>query len=277
MHIPGHNPYLEEIFVDPFFGSGYQSLIQDQPLQDQQATANALQQMMAAFNEYYGNNPYQTYGYEGLGGTVMGALGNVFGEHEGWDLGVHLDAIHDLWASDYDSGHVTFEGGVPAVVLDHEAIDIGEFEHAGSDTDPAFYGAGLSGVNVFDPESIAETLSQMHFGGDYDPNDPLQSIRTGEVKALTPEMIEKTTGAYYSPYEEAERADLVEKKGKALSGASTGGFAGSAGRQSGLSGAERLYQGGYGDLLAEIEKMKGQSTEDVLDTIYGWQELMSSQ
>ena len=132
----------------------------------------------------------------------------------------------------------------------------------------------LLSTDIFDPSSIASTLSIM---SGLDVDDPLSAIRGGEVRALTPEMLEKTTGQYYSPYEEAEREGLVEKKTKAVGGASTGGFAGSAGRESGLSGAERLNQGGYGDLLAEIEKMKGQSTENVLDTIYGWQELMSSQ
>ena len=278
MHIPGHNPYLEEIFVDPSFGSGYQALIANEQLDQQQAVHNSLQQMMAAFNEYYGNNPYQTYGYEGLGDTVMGALGGVFGSHQGWDLDEHLDAIHALWASDYDSGFVDWEGGIPAVVLEHEAIDIGPFEQAGAGDDPSFYGMGLSGVNIFDPESIAATLSAM---GGLDPNvsatEPGGAIRPAEVQALTPEMIEKTKSAYYSPYEETEREELVEKLGEATSKAGTGGFAGSGIRQSGLSGAERLYRGGYEDILSQIEKLKAHSTEDVLDTIYGWQELLATQ
>ena len=62
-----------------------------------------------------------------------------------------------------------------------------------------------------------------------------------------------------------------------LAGCAAGGFAGSGGRQAGLSGAERLYRGGYEDLLADIMKMRGSATGDVLDTIYGWQELMSDQ
>ena len=84
----------------------------------------------------------------------------------------------------------------------------------------------------------------------------------------------KTTSEYYSPYEESERESLVEKLGTAMSKAQTGGFAGSGARQSGLSGAERLYRAGYGDILSDIMKMRGQATGDVLDTIYGYQELL---
>ena len=145
-------------------------------------------------------------------------------------------------------------------------IEIGDWDYGDIES-------ALGFTNIFDPESLAATLSQL---GGIDPNtgDP---IRAGEVKALTPEMIDKTTSAYYSPYEEAERETLVEKLGKARGQAQTGGFAGSGGRQAGLSGAERLYRGGYEDLLANIMKMRGSATGDVLDTIYGWQELISDQ
>jgi len=90
-------------------------------------------------------------------------------------------------------------------------------------------------------------------------------------------MLKKTESAYYDPYESTQRQSLVEKLGKARGGVSTGGFAGSGARQSGLSGAERLYRGGYEDILGDIMKMRGSATEDVMDTIYGWQELMTTQ
>jgi hypothetical protein len=130
--------------------------------------------------------------------------------------------------------------------------------------------SGLPFINVFDPESLAAGLSSV-LG--LTPGSA-GAIRAAEVKALTPEMIEKTTSEYYSPYEESERESLVEKLGTAMSKAQTGGFAGSGARQSGLSGAERLYRGGYGDILSDIMKMRGQATGDVLDTIYGYQELL---
>jgi len=122
-------------------------------------------------------------------------------------------------------------------------------------------------VNIFDPDSLASTLSQI---GEKD-------IKAGEVKALTPEMIEKTTSEYYSPYEETQRDTLVDKLSSKMGQVKTGGFAGSGGRQAGLSGAERLYRGGYEDILGDIMKMRGSATTDVMDTIYGWQELMSSE
>jgi len=201
-----------------------------------------------------GHNPFQTiidhyYSSEGLHGFPEGEL-PTFLEYQ--YEGISPDIMQALMGV-FDFGEL---GGLSQPGL------------AGLDLDNAdFYGidTALGLTDIFDPESLAETLSQVGAA----------DITAPEVKALTPEMLEKTQSQYYSPYEEAERASLIERKGKALSGASTGGFAGSAGRQSGLSGAERLYQGGYGDLLADIEKMKAQSTEDVLNTIYGWQELMS--
>jgi len=126
-----------------------------------------------------------------------------------------------------------------------------------------FHEQGLLPVtDVFDPESIAASLS---FIADED-------IKSSEIQALTPEMIEKTESKYYDPYEKAEREGLVEKLGKSIGGAETGGFAGSGARQSGLSAAERMYSSGYGDLLADIMKMRGSATEDVMDRIYSWAE-----
>jgi hypothetical protein len=142
------------------------------------------------------------------------------------------------------------------------------------DWDYGDVGGALGFTDIFDPESLAATLSQLAgFTGEGGDGEP---IRAGEVKALTPEMIEKTTSEYYTPYEESERASLVDKLGQAQGKVTTGGFAGSGGRQAGLSGAERLYRGGYENLLGDIMKMRGQASGDVMDTIYGWQELMSS-
>lgn len=201
-----------------------------------------------------GHNPYQTTTQQYI--TAMAGPMPSFLEYE--YQGISPDIMQALMGA-FDFGDlIEFNPLSSAYARNIQDYFIGGPEGYGIDT-------ALGLTDIFDPESLAVTLSQV---GDAD-------ITAAEVKALTPEMIDKTTSAYYLPYEEAERASLVERKGKALSGASTGGFAGSAGRQAGLSGAERLYQGGYGDLLADIEKMKAQSTEDVLDTIYGWQELMS--
>ena len=188
-------------------------------------------------------NPFNIYSYEGLNPDIMSALQNVFNY------------------SDVNDFAPTFS------IFGDEAPEISGF--GGGD-----YIFGQDGVlpvtDIFDPASLANTLSQIA-GIDPDTGDP---IRPGEVKALTPEMIEKTTSEYYTPYEEAQRAELVEDLASARTGVSTGGFAGSAARQAGLSGAERLYRGGYEDILAGILKARGAASTDVLDTIYGWQELM---
>ena len=267
MHVPGHNPYISPS-QDPFsfeYGGG-------------SSTGGSF------------NLP--GYQYSGINPTIMSALSNVMGggyEGSSFDIseipGINLSDFHTYTGMDVDDVHMYWgpEGSMELWMSPAESAMEGDHtgfsSHFGQEMEGAqtFFTPGdsydpsqgiLPFIDVFDPESLALGLSA---ATGYD-----KSISPAELKALTPEMIEKTTGAYYSPYEESEREELVERKGKALGGASTGGFAGSAGRQSGLSGAERLYQGGYGDLLADIEKMKGQSTSDVMDTIYGWQELMSN-
>jgi len=223
-----------------------------------------------------------TYGYQGMSPEIMQALGNVFTPGEGgfspemfgedFIMSQIQEQLGDLTEDDL-AGMITSmpEGELgtgwggsydPTIVPG----SIGDWDYGDMQS-------ALGFTNIFDPESLAATLTQL---GGIDP-DTGEPIRPGEVKALTPEMIEKTTSAYYDPYESAGRESLIEKLGKARGGVSTGGFAGSGARQAGLSGAERLYQGGYGDLLGDIMKMRGGATEDVLGTIYGWQELLSDQ
>ena len=314
MHTPGHNPYLIDSYGDFGWnvdiddltntsGVDYNALFYNLGISDPE--------MQQLFYDQYPELFVQTladaglspglFSYQGMSPEIMGAIGNVFSEHvPEYDV---LSAVSDMYSGEGGApGWSDFEeifyqnlaeGGFEGEMIDTDGdgvVDTWDTGGVNQYSSPWQYGfgtgdvwgqfgsqagEGIMGVNVFDPESIAATLSAM--GGLDDSSPELGAIRAAEVRALTPEMIAKTTSAHYSPYEEAERADLVEKKGKALSGASTGGFAGSGIRQSGLSGAERLYQGGYGDLLSEIEKMKAQSTEDVLDAIYGWQELLASQ
>ena len=264
MHVPGHNPYisqLEDLFNFQWEGG-------------EGSTGS-------------GEFDLQGYGYSGINDTIMSALSNVFGGgYSGTEFdisqlpGIDLSDFHTFGGSDVDDVHMYWgpEGSMELWMSPDDGA--GFTSHFGQvmEGDETSFGPGGGGydpsmgilpfIDVFDPESLALGLSGLAGVDD--------SIRAGEIKALTPEMLEKTESQYYSPYEEAEREGLVEQKTKAVSGASTGGFAGSAGRESGLSGAERLYQGGYGDLLGEIEKMKGQSTESVMDTIYGWQEIMSN-
>ena len=249
MHVPGHNPYITE--------------------------SNPL-----SFQTEFLDFSLPGYQYQGMNPEIMSSLQNIFTpqtdlamsmfpflQSEGYGDEVFLGMPFNYDVTQFDilfgpeSPEFTLSGTQPSGTWEG-TIPIEE----GMDISPMQF------VDVFDPESLAATLSSM---AGVDPSDDLAAIRPGEVRALTPEMIEKTESQYYSPYEESERADLVEQKVKSVGGASTGGFAGSAGRQSGLSGAERLYRGGYEDLIAQIETMKGESTDAVLDTIYGWQELMS--
>ena len=199
-----------------------------------------------------------------MGTDIMSALSNVF--NPGGGDAYNLQNI--LFGSD-----IPMDLFSPTITFGDEGANVEgswNFGGLGGSFNESLEGPeGFLGLtNIFDPESLAATLSSL--GG------MEEAIRPGEVKALTPEMIEKTTSAYYDPYETAQRGTLVDKLSKQMGKVGTGGFAGSGGRQAGLSGAEKLYQGGYQDILGDIMKMRGGATENVLDTIYGWSELMSA-
>ena len=233
MHVPGHNPFVEELIQDLMLHS-YSSagIIDDIP----------------------------TYEYSGISPEIMQALGNVFSLQE-FSSGQQFQIPGTGFNAPILSEGFGYYGLAPYIDQDNPQFG----EEAG--TPKLFMESALPFTNIFDAASIAETLSGFLGEG--------EDIRAAEVKALTPEMIAKTTSEYYSPYEESERQSLVEKLGAAMSKAQTGGFAGSGARQSGLSGAERLYRGGYGDILSDIMKMRAKATGDVLDTIYGYQELLN--
>ena len=288
MHEPGHNPYITynpNVF-DWTSPSGNITLTQDLPTVSYSGIGDEI---LSALGNVFDLTGVESYAFPWLdwGGPEEGTL-NPLGMQYSTDGGLYYD-WGEMLAAEYAGqdqvaigGYIYFPETDTWTTSQLEPIPIPtEYADYHFQDVPIGGGSALPFTDVFDPASIAATLSSIA-GLDSSLNpgdsdyDTLGPIRAAEVKAITPEMIEKTTSAYYSPYEESERVDLIEKKGKALGGASTGGFAGRAGSQSGLSGAERLYQSGYGDLLGEIEKMKGQSTEAIMDTIYGWQELMSN-
>ena len=240
------------------------------------------------YQSHHGYVPYSftmdRYGYEGMPPDILNALLNTFGGHAGMRFDVHKggqmlggetgytsqdlgDDAYEVVADDVELVWDQDSGDFKIAHQEDADWDYGQiWEASGYGFDPEK--GALQFMDIFDPESLASGLSSLA-GVD-------ESIRAGEVRALTPEMIEKTTSKYYDPYEEAGREELIEKKGRALGRAKTGGFAGSAGRQSGLSGVERLYGTGYQDLIEDILKMRGAASGDVMDRIYGWQELVSA-
>ena len=271
MHVPGHNPYLTQ------GGETYDALVQ----------------YLTGFNTGYEGEEIEAltdsisipislggYQYQGMSPEIMQALGNVFMPSGTENFNVEEFAqgnISEQIQNYLSSQGLLYSGEAPSLDSD-QYWAMGDEGWANqlfatpSSIEMNPIDSVLGFTNVFDPESLANTLSQLA-GIDPNTGDP---IRPGEVKALTPEMIEKTTSEYYTPYEEAQRAELVEDLASARTGVSTGGFAGSAARQAGLSGAERLYRGGYEDILASILKARCSASTDVLDTIYGWQELMDT-
>jgi hypothetical protein len=286
MHVPGHNPFITQseqgqFNIDAILN--YLSGIQGEPDQGGAGFSQSgpTYQIIPEYAQQTVGFDVSlpTFQYQGISPEIMQALQNVFIPGSEGFPGTFFT---DLATSQIESqlpglvleGQITPESqeyldaiqnpmsGAPTVGLQDVEIDPTLVSIAS--IMPQNIESGLGFTNIFDPESIAATLAEIS-GND---------IQAAEVKALTPEMIEKTTSEYYSPYEESERESLVEKLGTAMSKAQTGGFAGSGARQSGLSGAERLYRGGYGDILSDIMKMRGQATGDVLDTIYGYQELL---
>lgn len=244
-----NNPFFDE-YAGASFGTDWDEFVSSQPPSYQSETFNELVLMNNAINEYLLNNPIGSYDYSSMDNTVLGALQNVFGE---FSMPYDVQAMQDLYASDYTNPALTIAGGVEAM-LDQNVLNIGD---------------GLEMVNILDPASIALSLSELA-----EVDDP---IRAGEVRALTADMLKKTGSEYYKPYEDIERQGLVGEKVQDIAQTQTGGFAGSGARESGLSSAERMYESGYGDILKDIMKMRGQATDDVMDIIYGWQELMGDQ
>ena len=251
MHVPEHNPYITQ--DDPFYFSGTTD----------------------EFGPYSFELP--AYQYQGMSPDIMSALANIFIPQSGDSLDIR-NMLEDYG---FDVAGLTF--GDDETTFDWSNIDLSSTSgwpgidiESGSSVLEGNIDNILSFTDIFDPESLAATLSSI--GGLTGlPGEDLGPIRPGEVRALTPEMIEKTTAAYYDPVEDVGRQKLIGEKTKAMGKAKTGGFAGSGARAAGLSGAEQVYRGGYGKLLEEIMGMQAGATEDVMDTIYGWQELLSNQ
>ena len=236
------------------------------------------------------------FGYQGISPEISSALANIF---QPTQISAPQQSFNELNFNELSSGGAPWWDYLPSEIIegvgagvewgpthDEEVANIMNQLGSFIEVDPSFAQefqsalptqGELYNVNVFDPESIASTLSQIGGFTSDDPNDTLAKIRAGEVKALTPEMIEKTTAAYYDPVEDVGRQKLIGEKTKAMGKAATGGFAGSGARAAGLSGAEQVYRGGYGKLLEDIMGMQATATEDVMDTIYGWQELLGNQ
>lgn len=273
MHTPSHNPYLtqEDTGIDV---SG-----QYRYLEDIDYYWKVIEGFFAdkTWSDWQDIN-LDTYVYQDINPEISSALSNIF-SHEGEIPSNLIEEVLDAkygpqWVDISTDDYVTEQW----YDIPQEHIDEGGFMknpyyqdlniNLGDDYDQGL----LPFVNVFDPQSIATGLT-IQAGIDESAGEI--PIKAAEVAALTPEMIEKTEGQYYAPYEDVQRETITDKLARNIGRVGTSGFAGSGARESGLSGAEKLYKSGYADVLANIEKFKGQATSDVLDTIYGWQELLN--
>ena len=255
MHTPEHNPFVTELGpIEYSFSPGLQDYLLEIGSSMNPDT----------FSDYFTSDfDYPGYSYQGINQDIMGALTNVFGPEAIGDFA--MQSAQDLQGI-VDNVLVLIGADSPYVDFDASDMNIADFLQAESGGIPIDDISNVFTANIFDPDSIASVMNTLTDGADFSGR---------EVKALTPEMLEKTTSEYYSPYEEAERGKAIDTLGTRIGGVSTGGFAGSGGRQAGLSGAESLYRDDYKDIIANIQKLRGGATTDVLDTIYAWQEQMA--
>ena len=263
MHVPGHNPYLTQLETPYTFAYGGPG-----------STSDDIFNMTG-------------YEYHGLNEGIMDTLAGIFGGYSGtrFDLDSYLpDFDFETFAAEENADDVEIQFTDDGAVLAMSPHDkAGMTTHWGTEMKDddgdkhqtyfrpsggyEFSMGALPFVNVFDREALARGLSAIAGTDD--------AISAGEVVALDPSKIQQTEPAYYDPFESIKREELTDQYVQNVGGVSTGGFAGSGARRSGLSTAERMYDAGYGGLLAEIEKMRGAATQDVLDTMFSWQELVS--
>lgn len=206
----------------------------------------------------------KTYGYQGFNPIIGNTLSDVFQFDIGTDAKENLKNIIALNFS--PEGVVEDEWWWQGDSKYDQGAIIEDFSVTGADEIQSF----LPFTDVFDRQSIARTLSAM-VGAEPGGSSMIQGK---EVVALDPEKLQQTEAEYYEPYEFIQRERLTDEYVQNIGDVTTGGFAGSGARRSGLSTAERMYDAGYGGLLAEIEKMQAKATEDVLETIYSWQDLL---
>ena len=239
-----------------------------------------------------------TFNYQGMNPDVMGALSNIMGQG---NLGNYLNFLaggshhsefnRGGWANQWESvdrnaeilarwkdpvytgewtdldGDGQYDAGEEWNRWEGRNIFGGDFAHADLGMD------ALNLVNIFDPESIANMIAMQHGGS-------VGDVRAGSVQALTPEMLQKTQASYYDPLENIGREKLTGKLTDAVTKANLAtqkqGFAGSGMRDVEMSEADKLYRAGYGDLISQIEKLRADALDDVMERIYSWDELGSA-
>ena len=238
-----------------------------------------------------GYDPIQGYQYN-MGSSIMDTLYDVFDQSAtGFDISnfIDVDSLNQrlsqeagpIQVTDWDEHAIIGSPGNYRYWDSGETID----QYGDIVGDPTFSfdeqiggpSGALGFTNLFDKESIANTLSRMagYSGALDDEGNPIGDIRPGEVTALTPEMMEKTESKYYDPLLEQGREGSIYDLAQNLSQDVSGGFAGSGSTQAHKSKAERAYTKDIQDILAAILKQKGASTEDVIGRIYDWQELIT--
>ena len=228
--------------------------------------------------ELPGDASFGTYEYTGIGDDIMSSLEDVFGIDYGGPV-------------DFNLGDYFTPAEMTAALASQAKYDKYGNEHGGytepgaagySSSDiPLGYGDDLSGieldfsgmpdysglnmVNIFDQASIAEALTRLGEGAE---------VEAGDVRALSPEMFEKTGSKYYEPLVENVKEGAVFDIAKELSPDISGGFAGSTRGASRRAQAKRAYNKKIASILEAILKQQAQAQGDITQRIYDWQELI---
>tara|TARA_R110002012_G_scaffold61939_2_gene162495 strand:+ start:2562 stop:3401 length:840 start_codon:yes stop_codon:yes gene_type:complete len=201
----------------------------------------------------------QQYDYSGISQPIQSALADVFGDSEiyskmapfdfgdvpGIDKNYLLDRIQNL--GDLEAQKYTKDPLFGGYEASDEALDP-LLENIGL----AYKSDPLSSVDIFNRDSIATALG----------------LEAKDVKALTPEMFEKTESKYYEPLVDDVREQAIYELAENLSSDATGGFAGSAGGASRKAQANMAYNKRIRNILEAILKQQGIATQDVSEAIY---------
>ena len=227
------------------------------PAEDFEYSINELGLPSSTLRGLTENLPQQ-YDYSGISQPIQSALADVFGD---------IEIPSRLAAVDF--------GDVPGIDKDYlldKIQDFGDLEAKTFSVNPAvgsWYESGaadpllqniglayksnpLSSVDIFDRDSIATALG----------------LEAEDVRALTPEMLEKTESKYYEPLVEDVREQAIYELAENLSSDATGGFAGSAGGASRKAQANMAYNKRIRNILEAILKQQGIASQDASEAIY---------
>ena len=222
-----------------------------------------------------------TYDYSDLNPDVMNKFENIFGggssalDFLNWKLGATDPVAYNRkgtasWLSRGERRGRTAEFQ-PHIDWGDE-MDVDYKGHDAGALDAQMDALGVTGiqdfVNIFDPESIAAGI-EFKYG--LNPG----AINPESIIGMESKDIMQAERQYYDPLEQAEYSKLADSLVRDMSRVGTGGFAGSGARDVMAQDVENMYRAGYGELIASIEDAQQEAYDDMMEKMYGWDEIGS--